>query len=770
MPQGTMYSNLSPGTYFQTLDLTARTELAISTTGAMVFEALRGTLKTNFTPTFAQWTDMYGAPNPAISFAGDCAQAFLKNSSNLFNQRVVNGALHAGTSYFKDTTSANAGADGRILTAKFPLGTTLGYEGGGRPFVTLSFSSAILADQTFSMTITDGDTEVDVTPVVYSSSHNTTMNLIASAISTAMADFGTDGQVVVYTEPLSLSTDNKYVILVYPPSSTSLLFLNEDVSGTGTLPTATISTTARLFDYIAENPGEWGDDVGVKLTNFDVGQRQRFRLTIAGPLITGNTIAVNINGTVVSQVFTTTSDNTLSLFAAAIAAHADIAEATVQVVAGASNNDRSINIIADQAGPAAVVLSGGVVTGGASQTGVLTQETLRGVVATNEFDVEIYSRSNVVVPAEVIRVTLGRFVNSSGSQTDITYRFNKVTTNNGWLRIIVPASTYADNFKFTPTLVDGVWTLDRTINWLGGGDDGAKVLNSQIRDGWTVFADRERRPVRILINAGYTDVAVQQRMVAVAEERHDAIAVLDAPSDMQRTQSIYEHRILNMNIDSSFGALYTPDLLIVDNDSDETRFIPPSGHVASAYAYTDKVAAAWKAPAGLNRGVLSEVQGLRYNYEQGDRELLHPVGVNCIINKGGRIVVYDEETLQLKKSVLSSVHARRLLNILISAYADALDTNTLFEPNNQFTRFNARQLGLSILKPIQAEGGLYWADVICDDSNNNNDVIDMDVLRVDMYLQIVRAAKRILLRAVLTRTGERAFSEAIAIVNNQAAA
>lgn len=140
--------------------------------------------------------------------------------------------------------------------------------------------------------------------------------------------------------------------------------------------------------------------------------------------------------------------------------------------------------------------------------------------------------------------------------------------------------------------------------------------------------------------------------------------------------------------------------------------------------------------------------------------------INCIVHKSGvGPTIWAEETLQRKKSVLSSVHARLLLNALEVGYADALERGVLFDPNNAFTRYLAEQIGMTILEPVKAEGGLYSYEIVVDERNNTPEVIDQDALRVDIYLKIVRTAKRILLRAILLRTGAD-FSEEIELVNN----
>lgn len=850
------YSQLSPGIIFEDLDMSTRAEIAVSTTAAMVFEAKRGTMKPFFTPNYDRFESMFGAADPSITFAHDCARAYHTQGNQLFSKRVINGAVHGGLTYFRDSASANAGTTGRLLNMPFPLGSVLGYEGGARPFVLLAFDSVLVAGNDFRMSITDGATIATVGPIAFNTDHNTTMQAIASAIAVAMATFGSGGLASLHNE-----SGNKFLIRILPPTSTTLTFsapeINTAITFTGNfvasnsftanvtgptggpvtvgpvsyttdhattltaiatafgtalgtigtggsatvvgsttislrrptgkpitvtgvattggvsqptsvvkLPVGTADASARLFEVFAENPGAWANDVGVKITNVDVGQKQRFRLTASGPIVTGNTISCDVNGRTITQAFVTDSDATMAAFAAALQADADIESATVQTVAGALDNDRSIVIVAAVAAPTGLAIPTCSVTGGASQAAFLIQETLKGVTPDGEFDFEVFDRANLNIPIERHRVTLKKVVNGSGNQTAIDLRLNQDSDQTRNVRIVIADA--ARTYTLNPTLVNDAWAIDATVNFLGGGDDGARVLNSHIVAGWDSFKDRDKYPVRLLVACGYTNVSVMQKMIATAEYRRDAIAILDMPSDRQTAQSAYDFRMQDMNIDSSFGGIYTPDLLVQDNDSDELRYVPPSGHVAGQHAYSDREAAVWFAVAGLNRGKLPMVRGLRVDYELGDRELMFPVGINFIIDRAGvGPVIFAEETLQRKKSALSSLHTRRLLNALQIAYADSLDYVALFEPNNQFTRYNVTQVGERLLAPIKRAGGLYFYKVVCDESNNPPDLIDQDIIRVDIYVQVTRTAKRVLLRTVLQRTGA-SFAETQRTVNAQA--
>lgn len=772
MEAGTIYSHLSAGVYIQEIDLSVRVQLATAAVGGIVGESARGPLDVRYSTTGKEWLALYGKPRPSVSFMHDCALPFIEESGALWTKRVVNGALHAGHTYYIDAYSKAAvdATKPRLLSRQFPLGSAKGAPNGPRVFHLLSFAGLLVTANQFSMTVTDGVTSVTIGPITYATSHNNTLSLIAAAIQTAMNTFSSGGLAAVIAEP-GINANN-WMIGIHPPSNVTLDFDlgNTPITSGASQTTVALDEQPTFMDVFAENPGLWGNNIGTKITNVDQGIRARWRLTFSNALVASNVVTLTLDDNqTVSTTYSNSSDETLANLRTALLAYSNISDVIIDVVAGATNNDRSMTIVAKHPGPDTFSIKAAVVTAGASQAAILIQETLKGVASTNEFDLEVYDRANVVVPIERFRVTTRSYVNGFGSQMLAEKVVNNLGSGSLNVRVLVPqtTNTAASKAREVSSLVNGVWVVDTVIRWLNGGDDGVKALNSQIAAAWPeTFSNREVVTARLFINGGYSDIAVQQSMVALAEKRFDGFAILDMPSDKQAPQSAFTHRMQNLNIDSSYGAVYSPDLRVRDEDSDEDRYIPPSGHVAASYAYTQRVGALWKAPAGLNRGKIKKALGLRYDYDKGHQELLDPVQINCIVHKSGvGPTIWAEETLQRKKSVLSSVHARLLLNALEVGYADALERGVLFDPNNAFTRYQAEQIGMTILEPVKAEGGLYSYEIVVDERNNTPEVIDQDALRVDIYLKIVRTAKRILLRAILLRTGAD-FSEEIELVNN----
>jgi phage tail sheath protein FI len=87
------------------------------------------------------------------------------------------------------------------------------------------------------------------------------------------------------------------------------------------------------------------------------------------------------------------------------------------------------------------------------------------------------------------------------------------------------------------------------------------------------------------------------------------------------------------------AALYFPRVLESDllRKGQVDTFVP-CGIVAGVMARTDSERGVWKAPAGLDAGLVG-IQGLQYNLSDAENGQLNPLGVNCLRSFGvlGRV-------------------------------------------------------------------------------------------------------------------------------------
>jgi phage tail sheath protein FI len=359
------------------------------------------------------------------------------------------------------------------------------------------------------------------------------------------------------------------------------------------------------------------------------------------------------------------------------------------------------------------------------------------------FYVDVYEINNNR-PLERHLVSMNYRINGYGVQTNIAEYINK---RSNYIRIV-------QNLEHPGYLANpaAVFVNSLTSTNIVGGTNGTTPTNANIITAWDLHRDPEVIDINILINGGYTNVNVQANMVDICESRMDCIAILDTPSTEQALANAIAFRRVTLNLDTSYGALYTPDYFILDKYNDRHLFVPPSGHIAAAYARTDTEFETWFAPAGTNRGKL-DVRGVRYNYNQGDRDALTDNQVNATrVIPGIGIRIWGADTLQSMLSDLSNVSVRRLMIFLEKSLSLAV-LYSVFDPNDTILWSKLVEICERFLKPIERARGLDWFKVVCDETNNKPETIANGDVILDIHLNPTLPAKRIHLRAVVNKTG-----------------
>ena len=303
-----------------------------------------------------------------------------------------------------------------------------------------------------------------------------------------------------------------------------------------------------------------------------------------------------------------------------------------------------------------------------------------------------------------------------------------------------------------------------------GGSNGADISPAELINGWNEFMNPDKVDIRILIAGGETASSVVSNIREIAETRADCIACFDVPwNSMNNVSDMVAYRN-TININSSYCALYAGWCRIYDPYNDMLIDVPPSGHVAAQMAYNDYAGKPWTAPAGLNRGLLDviAISGPigELIFSEGDRDTLYVAGVNPLQTWVGEgFAIWGQKTLHKEASALDRINVRRLLIVIEKSMAISLRPFT-FEPNDATTRFRVEAMlnsylgDLSAQGAFQIEGGDQGFNVVCDDSNNTGVVVDLNELKVDVFVKPSRAAEYIQLQTIVTSTGA-SFEELI---------
>ncbi len=289
--------------------------------------------------------------------------------------------------------------------------------------------------------------------------------------------------------------------------------------------------------------------------------------------------------------------------------------------------------------------------------------------------------------------------------------------------------------------------------------DSAIIGNPSENSGIYAFQNAEVYDVNMLLTPGFNSGAIIGQCLQLAENRGDLIYIVDPPFGLRPQQVVDWHNGMLLSdltaaINSSYGALYWSWLKIFDQFSSTNIWIPPSGHVASVFARTARVAEQWYAPAGLQRGFLTTPLDVEFNPSLPERDLLYGSGnaVNPIVNfPQDGIVVFGQRTLQRSETALSRVGVRMLL-IHIKKNMVQLLRNFIFEPNDKILWSQVSNTVNPFLSDIQARRGLEAFKVVVDASNNTPDRRDRNQLWVSVFLQPVKAVEFIVLNLVILQS------------------
>jgi len=238
--------------------------------------------------------------------------------------------------------------------------------------------------------------------------------------------------------------------------------------------------------------------------------------------------------------------------------------------------------------------------------------------------------------------------------------------------------------------------------------------------------------------------------LTLCEDRQDCFYMMDIAQYSATISSVVN---LAAQIDSNYTAAYYPWVQIIDTNTNQYMFAPPSVVLPEVFAYSDNVGDEWSAPAGLNRGGIEGAVGVAKRLNLANRDTLYEGKVNPIAQFPGQgIVVWGQKTLQRRPSALDRIGVRRLL-IEIKKFIASSSRYLVFEQNVEVTRNRFLNIANPYLSSIQERSGLYAYKVIMDSSNNPPEVIDRNVLVGSIYLQPTKTAEFIKLDFNILPTG-----------------
>ena len=316
-------------------------------------------------------------------------------------------------------------------------------------------------------------------------------------------------------------------------------------------------------------------------------------------------------------------------------------------------------------------------------------------------------------------------------------------------------STGSTSTQIVYDFYDKIGTSNYQGYALSSGADGTTAYT----DAFNMLKNQDEYDINLLLAPGLTaekNGALVSKMISVCEDRADCFAIVD-PVSYGNTITLTTQYANNH--DSNYAAMYWPWVQIQDARLNGVyRWVPPSVVMGGIYAFNDRVAHPWFAPAGLNRGGIEGAIQAERKLTNSQRDTLYDSSVNPIATFPGQgVCVWGQKTLQKKASALDRVNVRRLL-IKVKKFIASSSRFLVFEQNNAQLRKRFLNIANPFLEQVQSNSGLNAFKVVMDDTNNTPDLVDRNILYGQIFLQPTKTAEFIILDFTIQPTGA-AFPE-----------
>lgn len=282
------------------------------------------------------------------------------------------------------------------------------------------------------------------------------------------------------------------------------------------------------------------------------------------------------------------------------------------------------------------------------------------------------------------------------------------------------------------TNLDPIDFLDPII--LGRGVEVA-AQDSDLINGYDLFSDQENETSLYVFGANYS-VTVINNIISMIDKRQDIMGIF-SPSAL----SLLQHANINDTVDAlkTWGDSVTmSNRVFLDSNwmyyynrfDNEYVWIPMAGATAGVNSRCDTVNNPWDSPMGFTRGTYLNVAQLAWQPDKEARIAIYARSINPIyVSNQAGVVLMGDRTHVIKQSYFRQMAARKTL-IIIERGAVAYLMFYLGENNNRQTRQLVTSNLTSWLRGLGAAGAFRLAQVVCNESNNTQQVIDEQKMRV----------------------------------------
>lgn len=561
----------------------------------------------------------------------------------------------------------------------------------------------------------------------------------------SIVNFLTEGNDVWATRAVGTGYKTSCVLMYSEGGTTHLRGIGlKDPANTDLSTLVTGTEEAICLFYVNRGPGSYGDRYSVAIealntqepTGLEVSsspsggsiQNGTYSYQVAAIGTDGEGLASPMSTTVVSGLSSASGVNTVSW---------NLVSGAIGYKLYGRIDGAGFGLLAVLGGGSSSFVDTGAIT---PDTSLLPINDPADAPSSPEFKVKVYDNDNLYIGVlQEYTCTLTPQIDGTGVQMEVEDRIN-------------PFSDYIMCVSNVAALssIPVITSVDRES--MAGGTSGTAPTSYNVAAAYSQFSNKQVYKINMFVNGGIADPIVQLAIDSLAQSRGDAVGLLDVPSSSQKFQSAIDYRNLSLNLNSTYSALFCPDLLQADLVNGKQVYNPPSGWAAALCARTDRVANPAYSIAGLNRGILNVLKA-RYNYDDGEASALYNANVNysrTFLGQG--IALWEQRTLSGKDSALSWLSVRRITNVIKTSLYSFL----LYALQEMPTDDVRRQLVSSCkayLGSVKSADGLHSFEVYCDNGNNNANTANAGVLVLTVIMVPMIPIHEIQLQIVISKQG-----------------
>lgn len=252
--------------------------------------------------------------------------------------------------------------------------------------------------------------------------------------------------------------------------------------------------------------------------------------------------------------------------------------------------------------------------------------------------------------------------------------------------------------------------------------------------------------MQVVIADFQTDDAVCRDVITFCENMGDKFGLFTVPEGLDEQEAV-NWRKFTLAQYSDKAALYFPHIRITDPVTDSTLNIPDGGHVAGVYARTDNNKNCGKAPAGVEDGKLLWLEGLENDLSRPQVGYAYENKVNCLVSwTQTGLVVWGARTLTAPGGEFIYINQRRLFQFVEKSVFNSTHIHVF--QNNGPALWAAIRLQVTNFLLVLFKAGYFAGTtpdeaffVICDETNNPQQTIDLGLVYCDVGLATNKPAE-----------------------------